>query len=79
MTLHAFTDGAARGNPGEAGIGMSVTPSGASASTIAFMTVGVEATVPPSPTPLAPRGLVGLGTGLKSMLMAGNVSARGKA
>ena len=51
---------------GVAGIGTSVTPSGESASRIAFMTVGVAATVPPSPTPLAPSGSVGLGTGLKS-------------
>jgi hypothetical protein len=49
---------------GVAGIGTSVTPSGASASRIAFITVGVEATVTPSPTPLAPRGFVVLGTGL---------------
>ena len=62
---------------GVVGIGTSVTPSGASASRIAFMTVGVLATVPPSPTPLAPYGLVGLGTGLKSTVNAGNVSARG--
>jgi hypothetical protein len=48
-----------------AGIGTSVTPSGASASRIAFITVGVLATVLPSPTPLAPSGLVVLGTGLK--------------
>src|ERR1700751_6087366 len=62
---------------GVAGIGMSVTPSGARASRIAFMTVGVLATVPPSPTPLAPNGLVGLGTGLKSTATRGTVSARG--
>ena len=48
-----------------------------SASRIAFMTVGVEATVPPSPTPLAPNGFVELGTGLKSIVIAGIVSARG--
>ena len=51
---------------GVAGIGTSVTPSGARASRIAFITVGVEATVPPSPTPLAPNGFVVLGTGLVS-------------
>jgi hypothetical protein len=62
---------------GVAGIGTSVTPSGARASRIAFMTVGVEATVPPSPTPLAPNGFVVLGTGLKSTAIAGTVSARG--
>jgi hypothetical protein len=32
-------------------IGTSVTPSGAVASRVAFITVGVAATVPPSPTP----------------------------
>ncbi len=62
---------------GVAGIGTSVTPSGASASRIAFITVGVEATVPPSPTPLAPSGFVVLGTGLKSTVIVGTVSARG--
>jgi hypothetical protein len=46
---------------GVAGIVTSVTPSGARASRIAFITVGVEATVPPSPTPLAPNGCVVLG------------------
>ena len=62
---------------GVAGIGRSVTPSGVRASRIAFITVGVLATVPPSPTPLAPRGFVVLGTGLKSMVIAGKISARG--
>src|SRR5207302_10039922 len=62
---------------GVAGIGTSVTPSGARASRMAFTTVGVEATVPPSPTPLAPNGFVVLGTGLKSTVTGGNVSARG--
>src|SRR5215471_5374842 len=61
---------------GGGGQGTSVTPSGESASRIAFMTVGVAATVPPSPTPLAPNGLVGLGTGLKSTRIAVAVAAR---
>src|SRR5262249_59679753 len=39
------------------GIGTSVTPSGRSASTMAFTTAGVDAIVPASPTPLAPSGL----------------------
>jgi hypothetical protein len=56
---------------------MSVTPSGAGASRSAFMTVGVAATVPPSLTPLAPNRFVVLGTGLKSIVIAGSVSARG--
>ena len=51
---------------GLAGIATSVTPSGARASRIAFITAGVLATAPPSPAPLAPSGLVVLGTGLKS-------------
>jgi len=42
-----------------------------------FMTVGVAAIVPPSPTPLTPSGLVVLGTGLKSAPIAGSMSARG--
>jgi hypothetical protein len=62
---------------GVAGIGTSVTPSGARASRIAFMTVGVAAIVPPSRTPFAPNGFVVLGTGLKSTLIVGTVSARG--
>jgi hypothetical protein len=49
----------------------------ARASRMAFITVGVPATVPPSPTPLAPSGLVGLGTGLKSIAKGGKMSARG--
>src|SRR5437763_9169590 len=61
----------------DAGIATSVTPSGASASTIAFITVGVAATVPPSPTPLMPSGLDKLGTGLKAIAIAGKLSARG--
>jgi hypothetical protein len=62
---------------GVADIGTSVTPSGARAWSIAFITVGVLATVPPSPTPLAQRGFVVLGTGLKSILIGGIMSARG--
>ena len=42
---------------GVAGICRLRTPSGQSASMIAFMTVGVEPTVPDSPTPLTPSGL----------------------
>ena len=52
-----------------AGIGISPTPSGASASMIAFITVGVAATVPPSPTPFTPIGFDLLGTGLKSQYL----------
>ena len=46
---------------GVAGMSMSVTPKGESASTTAFMTAAVEAIVPVSPTPLTPSGFVGLG------------------
>ena len=65
MGLRSPADGAPDAL-GVAGMAKSVTPSGASASRIAFMTVGGEATVPPSPTPLAPSGFVVLGTGLVS-------------
>lgn len=64
---------------GVAGIATSVMPSGASASRIAFITVGVAATVPPSPTPLIPSGFELLGTRLKSIATAGIISARGSA
>ncbi len=50
-----------------AGIDTSATPTGARASRMAFITVGVLATVPLSPTP---TGFVVLGTGLKSTLIA---------
>ena len=46
---------------GVAGIGTSVTPSGASASRIAFITVGVLATVLPSPTPFGAERVCGAG------------------
>jgi hypothetical protein len=50
----------------------------ASASEIAFITVGVPATAAlPSSTPLAPSGLAGLGTGMKSTVNGGKVSAPG--
>jgi hypothetical protein len=62
---------------GGVGHGRSVKPTGARASRIAFITVGVEATVPPSPTPLTPSGFVVPGTGLKSMVIGGIMSARG--
>lgn len=63
---------------GVAGIWMLRTPSGHSASMIAFMTVGVDPTVPDSPTPLAPIGLLLAGTVSSSWLLkVGKVSARG--
>ncbi len=60
-----------------AGMSSSVTPSGASAFTIASITAGNAPTVPASPAPLAPSGLVFVGTGLLSIAMAHIVSARG--
>jgi hypothetical protein len=46
---------------GDAGMVTSRTPMGASASTTAFMTAGVDAIAPASPMPLTPIGFVGLG------------------
>ena len=46
---------------GLAGMGMSVTPRPASASTMALMTAGAAPMVPASPMPFTPRGLVGDG------------------
>src|SRR3546814_20639624 len=43
---------------GVAGIAMSRTPSGASASSIALITAGGDPIAPASPQPLTPRGLV---------------------
>src|SRR5581483_8961552 len=65
---------------GVAGICRRRTPTGQSASMIAFMTVGVEPTVPDSPTPLTPSGLPFAGTESSSVLeKVGKVSARGMA
>src|SRR5207249_8528009 len=41
-------------------------PSGASASTTAFTTVGVAAMVPVSPAPLMPKGFTGVGVTVRS-------------
>src|SRR5256885_4417592 len=46
---------------GVAGIATSRTPNGWSASTMAFITAGVEAIVPASPIPFVPNGFTGLG------------------
>src|SRR6266508_2895861 len=51
---------------GVAGMSMSVTPYGASASITALITAGVDAIVPVSPTPFDPRGWVGLGADVRS-------------
>ncbi len=58
-------------------MGTSVTPSGRSASTMALMTAGAEAMVPASPTPLAPRGSIGLGVTVESSSKLGSSAADG--
>src|SRR5262249_31192520 len=50
-----------------AGMSSSATPSGESAFMIASITAGRAPTVPASPAPLAPSGLVLVGTGLLPM------------
>ena len=50
-----------------------------SASTMAFTPADNEPTVPPSPAPLTPSGLVGVGTGLSSITTGQKSSARGMA
>src|SRR3979411_438108 len=46
---------------GVAGMSTSLTPNGDRASSLAWMTVTLDAMVPASPLPLTPSGLVGLG------------------
>src|SRR4051812_16271563 len=48
---------------GVAGMSMCVMPSGESASTTAFMIAARAPTLPASPAPFAPSGLVFVGTG----------------
>src|SRR5262249_16789206 len=62
---------------GDAGMSRSVIPSGASASTTAFMTAGVDAIVPASPTPFTPMGFVGLGVTVDAVSMPGISAADG--
>src|SRR5438309_4136891 len=62
---------------GVAGIATSLTPNGSSASTMAFMTAGVEAIVPASPTPLVPSGLTGLGVTVAASSYEGRSDAVG--
>ena len=52
-------------------------PSGERASTRALATAGRAPTLPASPAPLTPSGLVSVGTGLLSQWIADSVSARG--
>src|SRR5262249_26320905 len=61
------------------GISMFVTPNGASASTTAFTTAGVEPIVPASPTPLTPRGFTGDGVTVRPNSNSGKSCARGSA
>src|SRR5215831_18088060 len=51
---------------GRARISIWVTPKGASASTMALITAGVEPMVPASPTPLTPIGFTGDGVIVRS-------------
>src|SRR5690606_26177158 len=54
-----------------------VTPKGESASRTAFTMAAGTPIVPASPTPLAPRGLVGEGVSSLSMATGGTSAARG--
>ncbi len=49
------------------------TPKGASASTTALTTAGVEPMVAASPIPLAPSGLKGVGVTVSAVVKAGRV------
>jgi len=53
-------------------------PSGLSASTTAFMMAASAPTLPASPAPLTPNGLVLVGTGFSSVSKDGTSSARGR-
>jgi hypothetical protein len=52
---------------GVQGMSMCLMPSTESASTMALTPADNEPTVPASPAPLTPSGLVGVGTGLSSI------------
>ena len=62
---------------GVAGISRSVTPTGASAFMIAFISDGMAPTVPASPAPFTPSGLRWVGTSLLATSKALKLSARG--
>src|SRR5262249_41648469 len=62
-----------------AGISICRTPNSDSASTSALATAGMAPTVPASPAPLTPRGLVFVGTGLLLIAIAHMSLARGMA
>src|SRR3989442_15995031 len=59
------------------GMSICVMPNGASASTMAFTTAGVDPMVPASPTPLRPNGLTGDGVTVRSSSNSGKSCARG--
>src|SRR5260370_29732496 len=56
---------------------ISVIPRGASASSTALTTAGVEPMVALSPTPLTPSGLIGLGVMVRSSVKLGRSGAGG--
>ncbi len=56
---------------------MCFTPNSLSASTAAFTMLGVEPSVPASPTPFAPNGLHGVGVTVASSSKRGKSIARG--
>ena len=62
---------------GVAGMSRAVTPSGASASSTAFMMAGGAPIVPASPQPLAPSGLCAQSVVLVSSVNGMKLSARG--
>src|SRR5260370_27768133 len=62
-----------------AGISICFTPNSDSASMSALATAGIAPTVPASPAPLTPSGLVLVGTGLLLIAIAGRSLARGMA
>src|SRR6266436_1248057 len=62
---------------GVAGISMWLMPNGESASTSALATAGMAPTLPASPAPLTPSGLVWVGTGLLLQWIAERSPARG--
>ena len=55
--------------PGESGSSLIVTPNGASASATAFAIAAPAPELPPSPTPLTPRGFSGVGVSSRILTM----------
>ena len=71
MMRHSFS--------GRSIMSMCFTPNSLSASTAAQTMLGVEPSVPASPTPLAPSGLTGVGVTVESSSKRGKSVARGMA